>query len=426
MFTSAGSNLAKTTSHKVVIPFYVFAAFSFLAATILLFFSASVFTGHYFHPRVLAITHLLALGWGTMMILGASHQLVPVLIEGKLFSNALAYASFCFAALGIILLVVGFYYFDFGWPAQTGSLLILAALICYLVNIAVSMARSHHENVHAFFVFTGTLWMTITVVLGVLLVFNFNFNLLSFDSLHYLPLHAHIGILGWFLMIVIGIGTRLIPMFLISKYNNVKRLWLIFRLINAALLLFFLSFIFKPSTVIYFICVAAIITAIALFIGFCYNAYKDRLRKKVEPQIKISIVSGWMMLIPAVIILIILTLPVVFPSREKLVLIYGVCIFFGWITAIIFGMTFKTLPFILWNKKFHTAAGTGKTPNPRELFSQPIFVTMLGFYFGGLVIFIAGIAWPSVVLLKMGAASLIVTSVLYGTNVFKMLRFKSS
>jgi hypothetical protein len=38
------------------------------------------------------------LGWGTMMILGASHQLVPVMIEGKLYSNTLAYLSFAFAA----------------------------------------------------------------------------------------------------------------------------------------------------------------------------------------------------------------------------------------------------------------------------------------------------------------------------------------
>lgn len=419
------NNVARTTSHKVVIPFYVYAAISFLVATVLLFFSANAFTGHYFQPHILAVTHLMALGWGTMMILGASHQLVPVLIEGKLFSNGLGYASFGFAAVGIILLVTGFYYFDFGWPAQAGALCILTALICYLINIAVSMAQSKHENVHAVFVFTGTLWMMITVILGVLLVFNFHFNLMSFDSLHYLPLHAHLGILGWFLMIVIGVATRLIPMFLISKFDNVKRLWLIFWLINGALLLFFLSFLFRQSVGVYFICLAAIIVAIGLFISFCYNAYKDRLRKKIEPQIKISIASGWMMLIPATIILIILTLPFFSDAKEKLVLIYGMCIFFGWITAIIFGMTFKTLPFILWNKKFHAAAGKGKTPNPRELFNQPVFVTMLIFYFSGLIIFIAGIAWPLVVLLKIGAALLIVTSVLFITNVFKMLQFKS-
>src|SRR5574338_310513 len=107
MVVTTNNNLVQNTTHKVVIPFYVYAALSFLAATILLFLSDNAFTQHYFHPRTLAITHTMALGWGTMIILGASHQLVPVLIEAKLYSNKLAYISFILAASGIPLLVYG-------------------------------------------------------------------------------------------------------------------------------------------------------------------------------------------------------------------------------------------------------------------------------------------------------------------------------
>src|SRR5436189_1254881 len=107
MFTS-NNNQVKNTTHKVVLPFYLYAAISFLLTTLLLFFSSAAFNQHYFHPHVLAITHAMALGWGTMIILGASHQLVPVLIEGRLYSNRLAYLSFILAAVGIPLLVCGF------------------------------------------------------------------------------------------------------------------------------------------------------------------------------------------------------------------------------------------------------------------------------------------------------------------------------
>src|SRR5665213_1574716 len=125
MFPGTVNNgLAKNTSYKVVLPFYLYAGISLLVATILLIFSTPAFFQHYFHPHTLAITHIMALGWGTMMILGASHQLVPVLIEGKLYSNTLAYLSFAFAAIGIPLLVIGFYNFDFGWPAQWGAIFI--------------------------------------------------------------------------------------------------------------------------------------------------------------------------------------------------------------------------------------------------------------------------------------------------------------
>jgi len=212
---NSNTGLTKNTSFKVVLPFYLYAGIAFFIATILLIFSTPAFLQHYFHPHTLAITHVMALGWGTMMILGASHQLVPVLIESKLFSDALAYLSFFCAAVGIPFLVVGFYEFDFGWPAQFGAILINSAILFYLINIGVSMAKSKKENVHAVFIFTATLWLIITTIVGLFLVYNFTYNILSRDSLSYLPLHAHLGIIGWFLLLVIGVGSRLIPMFLI-------------------------------------------------------------------------------------------------------------------------------------------------------------------------------------------------------------------
>ena len=99
--TTSNTVLQQTTSYKVVLPFYVYGALSFLLACVLLLINTSVLNQHYFHPKTLAITHLMALGWGTMVILGASHQLLPVLIEGKLSSSVLARWSFIFAALGI-------------------------------------------------------------------------------------------------------------------------------------------------------------------------------------------------------------------------------------------------------------------------------------------------------------------------------------
>lgn len=143
MFTvSSNTGLVKNTSWKVVVPFYAYAALSFLAATILLLFSSPAFLQHYFQPHTLAITHTMALGWGTMVILGASHQLIPVLIEGRLYSNALAYLSFITAAVGIPLLVSGFYNFYFGWLTQLGGILINVAILFYIVNIAASMSKS--------------------------------------------------------------------------------------------------------------------------------------------------------------------------------------------------------------------------------------------------------------------------------------------
>jgi len=418
------TGLAKNTSYKVVLPFYLYAGLSFLVATILLIFSTPAFLQHYFHPRTLAITHIMALGWGTMMILGASHQLVPVLIEGKLYSNTLAYFSFSFAATGIPLLVIGFYNFDFGWPAQWGAIFINAAIIFYLVNIAVSMAKSKNENVHAVFVFTGTLWLLITTIVGLFLVYNFTHNILSKDSLSYLPLHAHLGIIGWFLMLVIGVGSRLIPLFLISKYDNSKILWWIYSLINFALISFIVFFLFVKITWLYLLPLVAIAAAIILFGYYCYRAYHERLRKKVDYQVKISLLSVFMMALPLVFLFVVILLLLFSVDNIHLILTYGFCIFFGWITAIIFGMTFKTLPFIVWNKVYHDKAGLGKTPNPKELFSDKIFLIMGISYLSGFVLFVTGVLISNELTIKIASIFLLVAAILYNGNVWKAVTHK--
>lgn len=421
---TTNTGLAKNTSYKVVLPFYLYAGLSFLVATILLIFSTPAFLQHYFHPHTLAITHIMALGWGTMMILGASHQLVPVLIEGKLYSNALAYLSFAFAAIGIPLLVIAFYNFDFGWPAQWGAIFINAAIIFYLINIAVSMAKSKNENVHAVFVFTGTLWLLITTIVGLFLVYNFTHNILSRDSLSYLPLHAHLGIIGWFLMLVIGVGSRLIPLFLISKYENNKILWWIYSLINFALISFIVFFLYVKITWLYLLPLVAIAAAIILFGYYCYHAYHQRLRKKVDYQVKISLLSVFMMALPLIFLLIVILLLLFSVDNIHLILTYGFCIFFGWITAIIFGMTFKTLPFIVWNKVYHDKAGLGKTPNPKELFSDKIFLIMGISYLSGFVLFVTGILISNELILKVASLFLLIAAILYNGNVWKAATHK--
>lgn len=426
MFGPTSNNpIAKTTSHKVVIPFYAYAALSFLIATILLFLSDQDFTGHYFHPHILAITHLMALGWATMIIFGASHQLVPVLIESDLHSNTLAYASFALAGLGIPLLVYGFFAFNLGWPTQVGGSLVLGAILAFIANIAISISKSKRENVHAVFVFTSTIWLLLTVSLGLALLFNFTSSVLTRNSLYYLSLHAHLGVVGWFLLLVLGVGSRLIPMFLISKYSNPRLLWVVFLLVNAALITFSLLFLFHPDADLQHI--PAVLVSIALLLFAFYNrqAYKQRIRRKVDDQMKVSLLAVALLLVPSIVLLVLLcALMLTTGERADLVLLYGFTIFFGWLTAIILGMTFKTLPFIVWNKVYRHRAALGKMPSPKDLFNHRVYKVMALLYLAGFVLFACGILLPSPVLLKVGSLALLATACLYTWNVMLLVNHK--
>jgi hypothetical protein len=413
---AAKPGVQKTTSYKVVLPFYFYAALSFLAACIMLVFSTDAFQQHYFSPQVLSITHIMALGWGTMVIFGASHQLVPVLIEGKLYSNFLAFCSFIFLAIGIPLLACGFYTFNLGLIMQSGAILINLGILSFLLNIGISIYQSKTESPSSIFVLSSAIWLQLTALIGLLLVFNFTTSLLSKNSLAYLPLHAHIGIVGWFLLLVTGVGSRLIPLFLISKYSNTKLLWWIFACINLGLI----SFIFNELTFKYPInfsfFVIPVAAGVIMFLVFCYKAYKERVRKKVDQQMKLSLVSVLLMLIPLACLLIAIQLFLSHSQNYNILLLYGFCIFFGWITAIIFGMTFKTLPFIVWNKVYHGRAKTMKTPNPKDLFSEKLYIVMTLCYLSGFITFGLGIAIKNNVVLISGGLLLLLAAVSYISN----------
>src|SRR5690606_2596321 len=326
--------LQKTTNYKVVLPFYIYASLGFLLGTVLLLFSTEAVGAHYFNPHMLAITHTMALAWGTMIIFGASHQLLPVLVEGKLDSDRLAYLTFGFTAVGIPILVYGFYVFDMGLPLQVGAILINIGVICYLANVLGSSLKSNRRNVHAWYVISATLWLFATTFFGLLLELNFRTPILTGNSVDYLSIHAHLGIVGWFLLMVIGVGSRLIPMFLISKYTNDRALWWVFVLLNIALSGFSILYLVDCPAILFYIPISMGLIAILLFCRHCYLAYRARIRKSVDQQMKTSLISVAQMLLPFVALI---TALAFLPNTQfpRIAMLYGFCFFFGWITAII-------------------------------------------------------------------------------------------
>lgn len=413
-----------TTSPRVVLPFYGYGAGCFLVATLVLLMHAGKLTGHYFQPPLLAVTHLLALGWGTMMTFGASYQLMPVLTGKLLWSNRLAAVSFWLAGSGIPLLVWGFYSFQLDGLALIGGVLTFLGISCWLFNMSGSIGGDWKKQVHAVFLFTAGIWLWLTAFAGLVLLFNFRYPLLPADSLHYLSVHAHLGIVGWFLLLITGVGTRLIPMFLISKYENNRLLWALFGLVNGGLLVYLGGFLVGISGTVG-VAILLVAAAIGLFILFCYRSYQKRLRRAVDLPVRLSLFSAGLMTLPVGLLLV----SIFRKSGEnggeiRLFTTYGVLIFLGWITAILFGMTFKTLPFIVWNKVYGKLAGKQQTPAPNALFPEKVLRWMTYGYLAGLLALLSGLFSAINSLLWAGALLLFSAAVLYVYLVCRMLLHK--
>ena len=83
-------SIGKAPGNGAVLPFYATGAVMFFVLCVLMVFSPQSFTQHYFTPHLLTMVHVAALGWGTMIIFGAAHQLLPVICEQDLYSEKMA------------------------------------------------------------------------------------------------------------------------------------------------------------------------------------------------------------------------------------------------------------------------------------------------------------------------------------------------
>jgi hypothetical protein len=418
-------NTNKAAPASIVLPHYAFAAISFLFLTVLMFLSAESFIGHYFNPKLLAITHIATLGWGSMLIFGALYQFLPVILISDLYSPFLAKCSFVFFVIGISILVYSFWTFSVGPPIQMGAGILFIAATLFTYNIIATFKQAKEANLQADFIAASCIWFWLTVLIGMLMAFNFTHPFLPKEHLYYLKIHAHIGIVGWFLLLIIGVSSRLVPMFLLSSSVNNSRLKYSYYIINGALIGFLIdSFLFNGVSrgLIYFILV---IIGLGFYLSFLFLVYKKRARKILDFGMKQSMIAFVVIGIPVIMGLLINSGLISDTGLLlQMILVYGVSIFLGFISLLILGKTFKTLPFIVW-LKLNKSKGLHKIPLPKDLYSEVLVKWQFVFFILGLIILLVGILISNIVLIKAACGLLVIAAIFYNINVFKLLLYKN-
>ncbi|HEX6030249.1 MAG TPA: hypothetical protein VFY90_02380, partial [Tepidiformaceae bacterium] len=124
----------------LVAPYFLFAPLGLVAGGLLLAFAPrDVFVGINI-PRTVAITHAVVIGWITTTIMGASYQLGPAVIGGRLLSLRLARVQFWLHAVSVI----GFVWSLFEWRTlamSVAGVCLALSFTLYLVNAFVSLSR---------------------------------------------------------------------------------------------------------------------------------------------------------------------------------------------------------------------------------------------------------------------------------------------
>ena len=411
-------------SPKVVIPHYAFGGLTWLAVTLLIVFNPEAFTQHFFNPELLAITHLLMLGWITMIIFGALYQLLPVIMEVKLYSEPFAIASFILLGMGTILLTFAFWQFSFGGIMFVAATFVVVAVGLFVANVLFTARSSTKKAIERNFIVTSVIWLLFTVLAGLTLAINQVHPFLKTSQIELLKLHAHAGIVGWFIQLIIGVSSKLLPMFMVSHHVNTKKLTVAYYAINIGLIIGIVSLFVQLK---FGIILSAIIVVPGIFsyLSFIYEAYTKRVKKQLDIGMKQTAVSFVILVIPFFLIFSLLfNLKFLNNLTLPLSVAYGSAIVIGFITSLVMGQTYKTLPFIVWLKVYRERIGKVVLPLPKDLYSEKVAIAQLWFFAAGFVLLLLGISTTIVNLLILSGIVLFLSAALYNFNLFKIIFHK--
>lgn len=371
---------------KLVAKYFIAAIVSFVLLNFLLLLNYSEIVGHHFNPKILSINHVATLGWITMIIFGAMFQLVPVVLETKLFSEKLAEIQFWIYLPGVIGLVYCFWVFDTGINMTFSAVLLNLAMFIFSFNIIITMKSVKKWNVTAWYLAAAIFYLIVTAIAGLLLAINLWTPYVKLDHLQYLNLHAHIAFIGWVSMVIMGVSFKLIPMFTLSHGFPLTNAKLAFWILNVGLLGISTIMHYKDTTFLYYIFTGLIVLGIIFFLLQIRIIFKNRIRKKYDIGIKFSVVAYLMLGLTTILGTFIAFVD--YQSIINLTLIYGYMIIFGYISMLIVGQMYKIVPFLVWYHKYSSKVGLEPVPMLKdmfnEMFAQIEFYLMITAVFGSL------------------------------------------
>lgn len=409
----------------VVVPHFIVGGLVWVVVTLLIVIYPDSFTQHYFNPQLLSITHLLVLGWITMVIFGALYQLIPVVMEVKLFSEKLAFISFGTLVIGTGLLAISFWNFWLGLPLFISAIFLLVSVVIFSFNIYQSAKQSEKESIEKQFIQTSIVWLIFTVVAGVTLAINLTQAFLSTPHIELLKLHANAGVVGWFIQLIIGVSSRLIPMFMVTHHTDKSKLKTAHSLINTGLVLSLLSLYLQWQIGVY-ITAIMILSGIGFFLSFLYECYQQRVKKQLDIGMKQSVFSFAMLFFSLfVVFFLLLTTNLLTTLTIPLSIGLGSALLVGFISSLIMGQTYKTLPFIIWLQVYRNRIGKSEIPFPKDLYSTQLSNMQLFFFTVGFIVFFGGIVLTQEGVIRSGGTMLFVSSVLYVFNIFKIVSHKA-
>ena len=195
-------------------PFILTAMLSLLGGTLWMWARYPLFLGYFYSPELLALTHVITLGFTTSLMMGVLHRLAPMSLRVNPRSGRLARVQFALFFVGASGMIFHFRIGEWNGTAWA-TLLVLAATLVQLYNFSDVLRCARDGNWIARYVATAMVYLVLAATLGALLGFNKSLaietSLLPGRFASNLFAHVHLAGVGWVTTMIFGFQLTLVP-----------------------------------------------------------------------------------------------------------------------------------------------------------------------------------------------------------------------
>lgn len=436
---SAARPNAHAPSTAIPLRFVTAGLLSLFLGALWLVVQPAILAEYHYNSTTIAATHLFILGWIVTTIMGAMYQLVPVALETTLYSERLARWQFVFHVVGFAGMVWMFHAWNMKQVGHFGCVL-ASGLTLFVYNIVRTLCRVPKWNVVATAIASALFWISCTATAGLSIVASkcaydmekypatttlgilvhgvqsAGMFMAKFAPLGAMHAHAHLGIVGFLLMLIIGVSYKLVPMFTLSEIQSPRRAGWSVALLNAGLAGAFITVLLQSPWKPLFGLV--IVAALALYGWELVAILRARKRRAVDWGIRYFL-TAVSLLAPLSLIGLALSRPGTAWSNfnGQLENVYGFVALIGVVTFAIIGMLYKILPFLVWFNVYSRHIGCHRVPALAEMYSARLQAAGYWTFLVGLLVTSIAIFFQSELAVRCGCIFLAVSVTMLAINI---------
>ena len=404
---TGGLNFTFAPPSKLVTSFFMVGTFFYFAGAII-FFGVDFLNIYYLEPKAVGFVHVFLLGFMMSVIFGALYQLISVVLEIPLYSDNLAYAHLALFVVGVVPFFGAFLHDGLFEFLGYGSLLLYLSFLLYIANILLSIKQIKKLELKAYFILGTHVILFLGVTYGLLSSFGLVHSSLGFNSQALAHSHIVLVLFGFVGGLMAIIATVLLPMFMLSHNFNKK----ISNYILFGIIIVSFSAIFEWFTLAQVFMIATIF----IFTYQLYDIFKKRMRKHLDIYALDMITSG--------IFLILLAVLIPFLHEEKVIKLFLIFLFFGFISSFVVGHIYKIVPFLVWNEKFAPLVGKQQVPMLADMVHDKASYAEFGTKIATILFLTLGVLTTSDALIMTGKIMFVLNALLVVANVIYIFKFK--